>query len=474
MKIIHTAIEFAPVIKAGGLGDALYGLAKALAANHTTEVVIPLYPKLFTLPKEQDLCSIQKLSYFFAGEQEATAFSYFYEGIKVTLFKLDTQPELFENAETIYTSDDAFRFCAFSAAAASYIQKEGANIVHLHDWHTGLVAGLLKQQPCSQLQKIVLTLHNFGYRGYTTREILEASSLNEFYISQYQLFRDPQTCVLLKGALYCSDFVTTVSPTYAKEILEDYSDYEIHDAITARQHHLRGILNGIDTTIWGPETDPNLAKNYTKELFETPSIFFEAKAKNKKALYEILGLSLEHSPCVCIISRIAEQKGPHFMKQAILHTLENAYTLIIIGTCYGNQLHEEFANLQESLANSPNVRILLTYSDVLARQIFAAADMICIPSMFEPCGLTQMIGMRYGTVPLVRATGGLADTVANGINGFSFFNPHDFYEFRNMLSEAVTTYRTNHDKWQHIVRACLDFSSDLETAANKYLEIYKQ
>ncbi|CRH75181.1 Glycogen synthase [Chlamydia trachomatis] len=111
---------------------------------------------------------------------------------------------------------------------------------------------------------------------------------------------------------------------------------------------------------------------------------------------------------------------------------------------------------------------------MLARQIFAAADMICIPSMFEPCGLTQMIGMRYGTVPLVRATGGLADTVANGINGFSFFNPHDFYEFRNMLLEAVTTYRTNHDKWQHIVRACLNFSSDLETAANKYLEIYKQ
>ncbi|UFX31579.1 glycogen synthase GlgA [Chlamydia trachomatis] len=474
MKIIHTAIEFAPVIKAGGLGDALYGLAKALAANHTTEVVIPLYPKLFTLPKEQDLCSIQKLSYFFAGEQEATAFSYFYEGIKVTLFKLDTQPELFENAETIYTSDDAFRFCAFSAAAASYIQKEGANIVHLHDWHTGLVAGLLKQQPCPQLQKIVLTLHNFGYRGYTTREVLEASSLNEFYLSHYQLFRDPQTCVLLKGALYCSDFVTTVSPTYAKEILQDYSDYEIHDAITARQHHLKGILNGIDYTILDPETDPHLAKNYSKVLFEDPKAFFEAKAENKKALYETLGLSLDKSPCMCIISRIAEQKGPEFMKQAILHALENAYTLIIIGTCYGGQIHKEFSNLQESLADSPNVRILLTYSDVLARQIFAAADMICIPSMFEPCGLTQMIGMRYGTVPVVRATGGLADTVTDGVNGFSFSNPHDFHEFRNMLSKAIATYRDDQDKWQQIVRSCLEFSSDLETAANKYLEIYQQ
>ena len=172
MKIIHTAIEFAPVIKAGGLGDALYGLAKALAANHTTEVVIPLYPQLFTSLQEQDLCSVQKISYFFAGEQEATAFSYFHERIKITLLKLDSQPELFEEAKTIYTNDDAFRFCAFSAAAAAYIQKEGADIVHLHDWHVGLVAGLLKQQPCPQLQKIVLTLHNFGYRGYTTREIL--------------------------------------------------------------------------------------------------------------------------------------------------------------------------------------------------------------------------------------------------------------------------------------------------------------
>lgn len=474
MKIIHTAIEFAPVIKAGGLGDALYGLAKALAANHTTEVVIPLYPQLFTSLQEQDLCSVQKISYFFAGEQEATAFSYFHERIKITLLKLDSQPELFEEAKTIYTNDDAFRFCAFSAAAAAYIQKEGADIVHLHDWHVGLVAGLLKQQPCPQLQKIVLTLHNFGYRGYTTREILEASSLNEFYLSHYQLFRDPQTCVLLKGALYCSDFVTTVSPTYAKEILQDYSDYEIHDAVTARQHHLRGILNGIDPTIWGPETDPNLAKNYSKELFENPPVFFEAKAENKKALYESLGLSLEKSPCLCIISRIAEQKGPEFMKQAILHAMENAYTVIIIGTCYGERLQEEFSNLQESLATSPNVRILLTYSDALARQIFAAADMICIPSMFEPCGLTQMIGMRYGTVPLVRATGGLADTVTHGVNGFSFYNPHDFHEFRNMLSEAVATYRNKKDKWECIVRACLEFSSDLETAANKYIEIYKQ
>ncbi|MBQ8498557.1 glycogen synthase GlgA [Chlamydia sp.] len=474
MKIIHTAIEFAPVIKAGGLGDALYGLAKALADKHTTEVVLPLYPKLFPSLHEQDLCAVQKLSYFFAGEQEATAFSYFYEGIKITLLKLDTQPELFEEAKTIYSDDDAFRFCAFSSAAASYIQKEGANIVHLHDWHVGLVAGLLKQQPCPQLQKIVLTLHNFGYRGYTTRKVLEASSLNEFYLNHYQLFRDPQICVLLKGALYCSDFVTTVSPTYAKEILQDYSDYEIHDAITARQHHLRGILNGIDTAIWGPETDPNLAENYNKNLFENPKIFFEAKAKNKVALYETLGLSLDNNPCVCIISRIAEQKGPEFMKQAILHALEHAYTLVIIGTCYGNQLQKEFSNLQQSLANSPNVRILLTYSDILARQIFAAADMICIPSIFEPCGLTQMIGMRYGTVPLVRATGGLADTVTHGVNGFSFSNSHDFQEFRNMLSAAINAYRNHQDRWQQIVRACLEFSSDLKSAANQYLEIYKQ
>ncbi|WP_348663131.1 glycogen synthase GlgA [Chlamydia vaughanii] len=471
MKIIQATIEFAPFIKAGGLGDAVYGLSKALSEHHDVEVLLPFYPLMFP-PLPFPIVDEKMISYEFLGKQHATAISYLYEGMTLTVLRLDSQLDLFSTA-TIYTDNDTLRFSAFSAAAAAYIQElDHVDIVHMHDWHVGLLAGLLKDPNRSHYPKRIFTIHNFNYRGYCSTQLLAASGISDFGLSNYQLFRDPQASVLLKGALYCSDYIITVSPTYAQEILNDYSDYEMHDAIMARRHVFCGILNGIDENIWNPATDPSLAVNYSKDLLSEPDVLFTKKEENKAALYDKLGLSHEYSPLMCIISRIVEQKGPEFMKAAILHAMENAYSLVIIGKCFDQETQRQFINLQDSLTTSPNIRIILDYNDTLARLVYGAADMICIPSYFEPCGLTQLIGMRYGTVPLVRSTGGLSDTVVSRINGFTFSQTENFHDFRSMLTTAVTIYRHEPDVWFQIIEEGMLRTSGLQTMALQYLGIY--
>lgn len=473
MRILQTAVEFAPLIKSGGLGDAVYGLSKALAKNHHVEVVLPLYPLLCSLPSTPRIHE-KTLSYEFLGRQTATALSYSYENMLLTLLRLDSQLDLFSTS-TIYTDteNDALRFMAFSSAVSAYIHtSDKVDIVHMHDWHLGLLAGLLKDPDHNHYPKRIFTIHNFNYRGYCSSQVLATSRISNFGLSNYQLFRDPHTSVLLKGALYCSDYVTTVSPTYARDILQDYSDHEMHDALVARSDVFCGILNGIDENLWNPETDPCLSANYNAKLLEEPDVLFTKKEENKAVLYEKLGLSHEYTPLMCIISRIVEQKGPEFMKAAILHAMENAYSLVIIGQCYNQELQRQFTHLQDSLTYSPNIRIILDYNDSLARLTYGAADMICIPSHFEPCGLTQLISMRYGTVPLVRSTGGLADTVLPHIHGLTFSQTENFHDFYHMLSLAVSIYRHEPDIWFHMIEEGMQRSSGLETMASQYEKIY--
>lgn len=255
-------------------------------------------------------------------------------------------------------------------------------------------------------------------------------------------------------------------------MLRDCSDQEIHDALSSKNHLFQGVLNGIDPQVWNPETDPALVVNYGAHLLIDPPTLLSKKEANKMVLYERLGLSHGYSPLMCIISRIVEQKGPEFMKQAILHAMENAYTLIIMGICYNWELQRQFSNLQDTLSTSPNIRVILDYNDALARLVYGASDMICIPSHFEPCGLTQLIAMRYGTVPLVRSTGGLADTIVNGENGFSFSQTENFQEFYTMLSSAVHTYHQEPDTWFEIMKHGMLYSADLQTMAAHYLDIY--
>ncbi|ANH78741.1 glycogen synthase GlgA [Candidatus Chlamydia sanziniae] len=472
MRILQIAIEFAPILKVGGLADAVASLSKALGKHHEVEVILPYYPLIFNAVFPH-VFSKRSFCYNFLGKQHASTISYLYEGLVLTIVKLDTQIELF-STKTIYSDNDILRFTAFATAVAAYIHEaEPADIVHLHDWHVALLAGLLKHPESTHYAKIIFTIHNFDYRGYCSTQLLAATRLDDFHLRNYQLFRDPQTSVMMKGGLYCSDYITTVSPTYAQEILDDYSDYEIHDALLAKSSVFSGILNGIDKHAWDPATDPSLAVNYDSSLLNQPEVLFTRKEENKAALYEKLGLCFAYSPLICIVSRIVEQKGPEFMKATILHAMENAYALVIIGTCYDKEILRQFSNLQESLANSSNIRLILDYNDPLARLTYAAADMICIPSHVEPCGLTQQIAMRYGTVPLVRKTGGLADTVISDVNGFTFSSTENFNEFWEMLNRAVMTYRYEPDIWFNLIEEGMLRPLELDIVAEHYENLYR-
>ncbi|SPN74056.1 Probable glycogen synthase 2,glycogen synthase,Glycogen synthase,glycogen/starch synthase, ADP-glucose type,Starch synthase catalytic domain [Chlamydia serpentis] len=472
MRIVQVAVEFTPIIKVGGLGDAVASLSKELAKQHDVEILIPYYPLIFKSSLSHVL-SERSFYYEFLGKQQASAISYSYEGLTLTIIKLDSQIDFFSTT-LVYCDNSVVSFSAFAAAAAAYLQEtEPPDIVHLHDWHVGLLAGLLKH-PLSRVHaKLVFTIHNFGYRGYCSTQMLAASQIDDFHLSHYQLFRDPQTSVIMKGALYCSDYVTTVSLTYVQEIINDYSDYELHDAILAKNSVFSGIINGIDEDVWNPETDPALAVNYDASLLSQPEVLFTKKEENKAALYTKLGMSLDYSPLVCVISRVVEEKGPEFMKEIILHAMENSYAFILIGTSQNDYLLNQFRNLQECLANSPNIRLILDFNDSLARLTYAASDMICVPSHREACGLTQLIAMRYGTVPLVRKTGGLADTVIPGVNGFTFSDTNNFKEFRDMLSNALTTYLEQPDIWFNLIEAGMLRESGLDTMAANYQNLYQ-
>ncbi|ACZ32839.1 glycogen/starch synthase, ADP-glucose type [Chlamydia pneumoniae LPCoLN] len=471
MRIVQVAVEFTPIVKVGGLGDAVASLSKELAKQNDVEVLLPHYPLIFKFSSSQVL-SERSFYYEFLGKQQASAISYSYEGLTLTIITLDSQIELFSTT-SVYSENNVVRFSAFAAAAAAYLQEaDPADIVHLHDWHVGLLAGLLKNPLNPVHSKIVFTIHNFGYRGYCSTQLLAASQIDDFHLSHYQLFRDPQTSVLMKGALYCSDYITTVSLTYVQEIINDYSDYELHDAILARNSVFSGIINGIDEDVWNPKTDPALAVQYDASLLSEPDVLFTKKEENRAVLYEKLGISSDYFPLICVISRIVEEKGPEFMKEIILHAMEHSYAFILIGTSQNEVLLNEFRNLQDCLASSPNIRLILDFNDPLARLTYAAADMICIPSHREACGLTQLIAMRYGTVPLVRKTGGLADTVIPGVNGFTFFDTNNFNEFRAMLSNAVTTYRQEPDVWLNLIESGMLRASGLDAMAKHYVNLY--
>lgn len=477
MHIIQVAIECTPIIKVGGLGDMVSGLSRALAHHHHVEIIIPYY-SLIPLPLPTKILKKTLFSYSFLGKQKVAAVSYEYDGCTLTCLELHSQHELFATS-SVYTPDDALRFCAFSVAATAYIQQlESVDIVHIHDWHVGLIAGLLKSHAIrtgKPSPTCILTIHNFAYQGECSTQILASSDILAPCLQAYQMQHSPQSSVLLQGAVTHADHITTVSPSYAREILQNHSSKDVDQAIKNKSQVFSGILNGIDQQVWNPATDSALKTNYDSSLLNQPQEFLAKKRENKTHLYERLHISApKEQPCLCVISRLEEQKGLTFMKLAILHAMEHGYTFVLIGTSGNPNIQQQFVNIQTSVAHSPNIRLVLSYDETLARLLYAAADMICIPSLFEPCGLTQLIAMRYGTVPIVRATGGLADTVKPLVQGFTFSQIKTHKEFYNTLSLALHVYQQNPEWWFQLIKNGMHASFDAASMADRYLDIYRK
>jgi starch synthase len=477
MHIIHIASELAPIAKVGGLADVVYGLCReTLKLGHTTEVILPKYDCI-DYRQLTDLKIEQKDIWVLAGSNRYnnTIWSARLGELKIFLIEADHPEYLYDRGVIYGCSDDIDRFIYFSCVAMQFLLQLGKqpDILHLHDWHTSLMA-LLCQKNNYKL-KSVLTVHNLAHQG--------VCSTNTLFKLGKDLLKDlcssDSLNVLETGIVY-ADCVVIVSPNYKQEIQTPEGGCGLDLVLRESQKKLVSILNGIDQDYWNPVKDPYLKKNYPINELEG---FLKAKLVNKCFLQKYLSLAQENVPLVSCITRLVPQKGPDLVEYGIIRTLELGGQFVLLGSISpsNSDIEEQFIALQEKYRNDHRVAISLMNDEELAHLIFAASDLLIIPSLFEPCGLTQMIAMRYGTIPIARMTGGLVDTVFDidtsnksfeERNGFTFEFP-DRQGVNWALERAITCYK-NRKKWQQIIKAGLTYNSSWEKSAKQYLYVYEE
>ena len=337
--------------------------------------------------------------------------------------------------------DDALRFATFTRKACDLASPY--DVLHLHDWHTAIAAAFMP--------RTVLTIHNLAYSGECDREVLDRIGLLDV-----EPLREGDSFSLLRGGIHFADQVTTVSPTYAKEIAA-------HPQIKPYRKKVSGILNGIDTGFWNPENDRALPHHFSLSDLE-------GKTKIQTLLRQRFRME-EGGPLVAAVTRLVPQKGPELIKAALLKTRKLGGQFVLLGSALDTRIQEEFEDLKERYAGDPHVHLELCFDEELSHLIFAASDFFLVPSIFEPCGLTQMVAMRYGSVPIVRKTGGLADTVFEKKNGFVFNKPTP-KAIEKALEQAFTLYSKKPDAFRQLQKRGMseDFSWGPQTDA--YLEVY--
>ncbi|GBD39059.1 Glycogen synthase [bacterium HR37] len=485
MRILFVSPEMEPLAKVGGLADVVGALPKELQKlGCTVKVVIPLYRqvrdytkkaglKLRDLKREVTVC-IDFLPY--RGKIKEVVLG----DVSVCLLENDS----FFNREHIYSTpqgdyeDNDLRFGFLSIGALEVAKVLGfkPDIIHCHDWQTALVPVSLRwrkhlrDDPFFKESKTVFTIHNISYQGLFGKELLEKFGL-PWYIFTPQGIEFYGKVNLLKGGIIYSDLVTTVSPTYAKEIKTPEYGFGLEGVlrwISQDPGRLVGVLNGIDYEVWNPKTDEALYANYDSD---NP----EGKLKNKIRLKEETGLSRNgNKPLIGIVSRLAEQKGIDLIVEAFPQIFDLGFQMVVLGS--GD---EKYERMLENAMNTykGNLSVNIGFNDQLARRIYAGSDMFLMPSRFEPCGLGQMIALRYGSIPVVRGTGGLLDTVIDYTvdkkrgNGFVF---HEFSKVSllDALVRAVSVYE-NQVEWRELVRRAMNEDFSWGSSSRKYLELYR-
>jgi len=478
MHIIHLASELAPIAKVGGLADVIYGLAKATAKKgHTVEVILPKYDSIeYSLLKNLKPEFRELWSYEGPYRYHNTIWTADLENLKILLLEPHHPAYFFSRGGIYGFPDDIDRFVYFSRAVLEYLFKSGKHpdILHLHDWPTSLVAPLYKEMyiPLGfQTKKIVLTIHNLQHQGKCSpSNITKAGLRGEDYLSEEKMGDPllPSHLNLLKGGIVYSDFVTTVSPTYEKEIKTADSGFGLDPLLIKSEKKLKGILNGIDDEYWNPATDKYVSPYSLQNVIQ-------GKKENKARLRKQFGLKESKGPLICAISRLVPQKGPALIIYALKKTIEKGGQFILLGTAPDPHIDAAFKSLQQELIPNKNVMIHLDYNEPLAHLTYAASDMIIIPSLFEPCGLTQMIALRYGTIPIVRKTGGLADTVIdidnNQGNGFVF----DFPDIKGVdwaLERVFNFYKK--DDHSKLIEESMKRDFSWNRSADEYINVYEK
>ena len=470
LKVLMVSSEAAPFVKVGGLADVAGSLPKALEKlDVDVRLVIPKYESIKfkdepVRPIEPYLVPVKH------HWEESIVYQASLPGSSVPVYFIENAQYFHRDA--IYGSPDDFeRFIFFSRAALELCKKLNfiPDIIHCNDWHTALIPTwlktLYKKDPELLNLPSVLTIHNLAYQARSSRYMLEFANLDVFDGVVPQIsedLKDNSFDILWEGLSF-ADTISTVSPSYAKEILTTQYGEGLQVLLGQRKDRLFGILNGIDIDFYNPETDKFIYQNFKLSTIDK-------KQLNKTALQKETGLREDPNiPLIGIISRLTDQKGFDLLIQSLVELDKLDCQIVLLGT--GEKHYEElFTQAQKNLPEKISVN--LKFDIALAQKIYAGADLFLMPSRFEPCGLGQMICQRYGAVPIVRKTGGLADTVFEGDNGF-VFEQYDWVQLVAAINRAITTYHDK-DKFMKLQQACMNKDFSWDKSAGDYVAMYKE
>ena len=468
MRVLICASEGAPYAKTGGLADVIGALPIALNENDCdARVIMPYYKKI----KEKRIANYIGYAYVRIGSsaEYVGVFEAINEGVHYYFIDSDR----YFNRDGFYGyGDDGERFAFFNFAVLEALKVINffPDVLHLNDWQAGLIPYILKNNyyAYSEYNRIrtVFSIHNIQYQGNFPMDMMN------ILFMPYSNSLEFGGCInFMKAAIMESNIITTVSPTYKNEVLTDQYGYSLNNTLGLRYFDFYGILNGIDVKKYNPETDPNLVKNYSIKTVTS------GKKANKKALLEQFGLdSTEDAPLFGLVSRLVDQKGVDLLEPIIDDVIQHSNAkFILMGS--GDSKYENFFRGLESRYPT-RVKSYIGYSDPIAQKIYAGSDIFLMPSKFEPCGLGQLIAMRYGTLPLVRETGGLKDTVipynkySGEGTGFTFTNfiPNDLKE---VIYLAINVYNNEKLAFKNMIKQAMEKDYSWKKSAQDYINLYK-
>jgi starch synthase len=485
MYIMMVASECAPVAKVGGLGDVVFGLSRELEIRgNAVEIILPKYDcmrydHIWGLQVAWENLQVP----WYNGVVPTTVWFGFVHGRKCFFIEPHSQDHFFERGTYYGFPDEHLRFAFFSKAAMEFMLKSGKrpDVVHTHDWQTGLVPVLLYEMYAHlgmENVRAVHTIHNFKHQGIVGENVLWFTGLGrpDYYFSVDRLRDDfnPTALNLTKGAITYANFTTTVSPQHAWEARHTDQGYGLGHTLHRFGAKFGGILNGLDYEMWNPEIDPYVAERYAAETIER-------KYANKQALRHRLMLAEGFKPLVAYVGRLDTQKGVHLIRHALFWALEHGAQFVLLGSSPELGINNEFWHLKHHLNENPDCHLEIGYDEELAHLIYAGSDMIVVPSIFEPCGLTQMIALRYGTVPIVRAVGGLVDTVfdrdysdrpVEQRNGY-VFHQADFLGLESAMQRAFGLWSHHPDEFRQLVRQGMAYDYSWNHPGQDYASIYE-
>lgn len=473
MKILMVASEARPFCKTGGLADVAYSLSKELVVmGQEVSIVLPYYK----IVKEKIRPNVRKIASYDISLSWRTTIANVYVTYDSGITYYFIENEQYFDRDGFYGyPDDAERFAFFVIAIKELLYHLNLvpDIIHVHDWHPGMLPCVIKEDPYSAQYfaktKFVTSIHNPAFQGMMPRSVL-----GDYYglpdsLYDYGMVRFKDQVSSLKAAIMYSDKITTVSPNHRYELLTPEGSMGLSEVLELREYDFIGILNGIDYLEFNPNADDKLVKNYNA------ATFLKGKAENKAELFKKLNINDYGHPCFSFVSRVTWQKGMDILFPAIEELARRGSNIVMLGS--GEYQYEQ--KMEELRAKYPDkIAIYIGYNDQLAHEIYASSDFFLMPSLFEPCGLGQMIAQRYGTLPIVRRTGGLRDSVINfdnnnaeTANGFGF----DSYSANEITRTCIYAYDTwwNKELRKQLVKNAMKTDNSWKKSTKEYLNLYK-